>query len=139
MNDLSHFVPLTETVMVRDTKLNLVGVELEDLGQIAYRFPEISKMITEGKFDPKALSRQAMSAFVAVGLGKAGDEDAEKNIAALSLGERLGLFNAVFRLTSPGGIGPFVEMLLAISGGVDPTEAEAEPKKGGVRMRLKQS
>jgi hypothetical protein len=32
-----------------------------------------------------------------MGAGKAGDEAAEKSIASLSLGERLSLFNAVFR------------------------------------------
>jgi hypothetical protein len=138
MNDLSHFVPLTETVTVRNQKIKLVGVDLEDLGQLLYRFKEISNMVVGGKFDPKALSREAMSAFVAMGAGKAGDDTAEKSIASLSLGERLSLFNAVFRLTSPGGIGPFVEMVTTLTGGVVPDEAAPQnQKKAGARIRLK--
>lgn len=138
MNDLSHFVPLSETVTVRDRKIKLVGVDLEDLGQLLYRFPEITTMMQAGQFNPKALSRQAMAALVAVGAGKAGDDEAEKSIAALSLGERLTMVNAVFRLTSPGGIGPFVEMVTTLTGGVVPDLNEAAPKKkAGVKIRLK--
>lgn len=153
MNDLTHFVPLTEKVTIRDQEFTLVGVDIEDLGQLLYRFPEIADVILKRKADAKAgeasngppaaalaLSKEVMSAFVAVGIGKAGDAAAEKSIASLSLGERLAMFNAVFRITSPGGIGPFVELVTALGGSVMPTEGEAEPggkKKGGVRMRLK--
>lgn len=153
MNDLSHFVPLTETVTIRDQEFNLVGVDIQDLGQLLYRFPEIIDVFTKQKAKAGddasnsppaaglALSKEVMSAFVAVGIGKAGDAAAEKSIASLSLGERLAMFNAVFRITSPGGIGPFVELVTALGGGVVPTEAVAEPdkRKTGARMRFKPS
>jgi hypothetical protein len=140
MNDLSHFVPLTETVTIRNQKIKLVGVDLEDLGQLYFRFPEIGNMIQTRTFDVKVLSKQAVAAFIAVGAGKAGDEAAEKAIASLALGERIALFNSVFRLTSPGGIGPFVELMVALTGGValpGARPAAAPRKKGGVKVRLR--
>jgi hypothetical protein len=81
MNDLSHFVPLTETVTVRGNRRSSWSASTSRIwGSCCIAFPEIANMIMTGKFDPKALSREAMSAFVAVGAGKAGDEDAENRL-----------------------------------------------------------
>jgi hypothetical protein len=141
MNDLLHFVPLTETVTVRGTKIKLRGVELEDLGQIFFRFPEISAMIEKRQFDiaNAGVSKQAIVAMIVAGAGHAGDEAMEKSFANLSLGERASLFKSVFRLTAPGGIGPFVELVQAATGQglAEPaTEAAPKKKKSGIKVQL---
>jgi hypothetical protein len=88
-------------------------------------------MIEKRQFDiaKAGVSKQAIVAMIVAGAGHAGDEAMEKSFANLSLGERASLFKSVFRLTAPGGIGPFVELVLAATQGQAEPATEAAPKK----------
>jgi hypothetical protein len=136
MNDLAHFVPLTDTATIRGKKFKLSGIDIEDLGQIFFRFPEIARMIEQRTFDASkvAMSKQALCALIAAGCGCAGDEAVEKSLGNLSLGERVDLFGRVFKLTAPGGIGPFTDLVVAMRDGASepaPVPPATDGKKRG--------
>lgn len=139
MNDLLHFVPLTETVLIRGKKIKMRGIDIGDLGQLFYRFPDVAQMMANRKFDIQkaAVSKEAMVAFAVSGAGYPGDAATEKSFANLALGELAILFRAVFKLTAPGGIGPFVDLVLTLQGAGDPEVAAVAPKKERKGVKLK--
>jgi len=141
MNDLLHFVPLTETVTIRGKKIKLRGIDIGELGQLLYRFPDVAQMMAARQFDIQkaAVSKDAMVAFAVVGAGHPGDAAIEKSFANLALGEIAILFKSVFKLTAPGGIGPFVDLVLAVKGDMVLEEAAAAPKKErkGVKVQVR--
>lgn len=142
MNELLHFVPLTETVTIRGQKIKLLGIDLADLGQLFFRFPaliDIARMIEAKTFDvAKAhAAKPAMVAMVVAGAGHAGDEAMEKSFSNLALGEILDLWKSVFRLTSPGGIGPFVELVVAVKGPGAAAEAPPAKERKGAKIRVR--
>ncbi|MBR1150079.1 hypothetical protein [Bradyrhizobium sp. JYMT SZCCT0428] len=141
-NDLLHFVPLTETVTIRGKKIKLRGIDIGELGQLFFRFPDVAAMMAKRQFDVQkaAVSKEAMVAFAVAGAGQPGDAAMEKSFANLSLGELAVLFKSVFKLTAPGGIGPFVELVLTLQGKEGAEEdAAAAPKKErkGVKVQVR--
>ncbi|QDW39007.1 hypothetical protein FFI89_018760 [Bradyrhizobium sp. KBS0727] len=147
MNDLLHFVPLTESVTIRGNKIKLRGVDIEDLGQIIYRFPELlpvfKQMIQTRSFDISSagISNQAMVAMIVAGAGESGNEAMEKSFANLSLGERVDLFKSVFRITAPGGIGPFADLLRAAigpdAGAIEQEAVAPKKKRAGIKVQVR--
>lgn len=142
MNDLLHFVPLSETVEIRGKKIKLRGVDIAELGQLLFRFPDIGRMIEARSFDVAKIgvSKQAMIAIIVAGAGHPGDEATEKSFANLALGEIAILLKAVVRLTAPGGIGPFVDLVLAVKGegAIEPAAGAPKPReRKGVKVQVR--
>jgi len=114
MASLMEIANVPRQVDVRGVKVDVTGVSAEGLAALMARFPDIGKLfsgIVPEKEDLMKLAPTALSAFIAAGCGKAGNEQAEKIARDLGLGEQLDLVDEILRLTFPRGVGPFVQKL----------------------------
>jgi hypothetical protein len=109
--DLSTLDPVPEAVEIRGLKIPVSGLSLTSIRDLMVGYPAIGTLIAGG-LDAAALITQApdiVTAILAAGTGA--DEAGAAVLARLPAGEQLALLNAIIRLTSPGGIGPFVEVI----------------------------
>ena len=119
MTTLLDIVPATEKVLVAGTELNVFGVSAEGFAVILERFPDIQKIMA-GKgssvtgADFVKLLPQAVSTIIAAGCGYPGDAAAEDKASKLSIDDQVEIISAIFRLTLPRGVGPFVDRLRAL-------------------------
>lgn len=115
MVDLADILPSTETVNIRGQDYEVPGIDVGDIVPLIRRFPAL----TEAGFDAAGIlaqPREAVGAILAAGLGKLGDADVERGLANLKLGEKAALAAAIVRQTAPDGVGPFVDLVVAVAG-----------------------
>jgi hypothetical protein len=108
-----------KTVTIRDKDVAVFGISAQDIVYLFGKFPELRLLMSGKQTDltPEALLKLApgaVAAAIAAGTGSAGDEQAEAVAARLGLGEQLDLLAAIFDLTFPQGVGPFVQKLDAL-------------------------
>ncbi len=117
MVDLADILPSSETVMVRGQAVEVPGIDVGDIVPLLRRFPAL----TEAGFDVAGIlaqPREVVGAVLAAGLGKLGDGDIERGLGNLKLGEKASLAAAIVRQTAPDGVGPFVDLVMAVAGAV---------------------
>ena len=107
------------TVTIRDKDVAVFGISAQDIVYLFGKFPELRLLMSGKQADltPESLLKLApgaVAAAIAAGTGSAGDEKAEAVAARLGLGEQLDLLAAIFGLTFPQGVGPFVAKLDAL-------------------------
>jgi hypothetical protein len=107
------------TVTIRDKDVAVFGISAQDIVYLFGKFPELRLLMSGKQADltPETLLKMApgaVAAAIAAGTGSAGDENAEAVAARLGLGEQLDLLVAIFELTFPQGVGPFVAKLDAL-------------------------
>jgi hypothetical protein len=105
-----------KTVTIRDKDVAVFGISAQDIVYLFGKFPELRLLMSGKQADltPETLLKLApgaVAAAIAAGTGSAGDEQAEAVAARLGLGEQLDLLAAIFDLTFPQGVGPFVQKL----------------------------
>jgi hypothetical protein len=108
-----------KTVTIRDKDVVVFGISAQDIVYLFGKFPELRLLMSGKQADltPETLLKLApgaVAAAIAAGTGSAGDENAEAVAARLGLGEQLDLLAAIFDLTFPQGVGPFVAKLDAL-------------------------
>ena len=108
-----------KTVTIRDKDVAVFGISAQDIVYLFGKFPELRLLMSGKQADltPETLLKLApgaVAAAIAAGTGSAGDEQAEAVAARLGLGEQLDLLAAIFELTFPQGVGPFVAKLDAL-------------------------
>jgi hypothetical protein len=108
-----------KTVTIRDKDVAVFGISAQDIVYLFGKFPELRLLMSGKQADltPETLLKLApgaVAAAIAAGTGLAGDEQAEAVAARLGLGEQLDLLAAIFELTFPQGVGPFVQKLDAL-------------------------
>ena len=108
-----------KTVTIRDKDVAVFGISAQDIVYLFGKFPELRLLMSGKQADltPETLLKLApgaVAAAIAAGTGSAGDENAEAVAARLGLGEQLDLLAAIFDLTFPQGVGPFVAKLDAL-------------------------
>ena len=108
-----------KTVTIRDKDVAVFGISAQDIVYLFGKFPELRLLMSGKQADltPETLLKLApgaVAAAIAAGTGAAGDENAEAVAARLGLGEQLDLLAAIFDLTFPQGVGPFVAKLDAL-------------------------
>jgi hypothetical protein len=108
-----------KTVTIRDKDVAVFGISAKDIVYLFGKFPELRLLMSGKQTDltPETLLKLApgaVAAAIAAGTGSAGDEQAEAVAARLGLGEQLDLLAAIFDLTFPQGVGPFVAKLDAL-------------------------
>ena len=126
MASLLNIAPLTESVEVRGAQIPVRGVTAQGIAQLLFRFPELRKMWSTGKWDTDqllAMSDDILAAVIAAGIDD--DPDTEASARNLALDEKAELLGAVIRVTMPRGPAPFMESLTKLMGGVS---GEALPK-----------
>ena len=107
------------TVTIRNKDVAVFGISAQDIVYLFGKFPELRLLMSGKQADltPETLLKLApgaVAAAIAAGTGSAGDENAEAVAARLGLGEQLDLLAAIFDLTFPQGVGPFVQKLDAL-------------------------
>lgn len=128
-------VPSVELVRHRGSDVETRGLGFEQIIDLVCRFPSIVKVLDKGK--PLAMTEFAdpvINIMIAMATGVAGDEEQEANIANLKLGERAAFMASIIRQTAPDGVGPFVDLLNALS----VQQAEEEENKN-IKVRLSKS
>jgi hypothetical protein len=108
-----------KTVTIRGKDVAVFGISAQDIVYLFGKFPELRLLMSGKQADltPETLLKLApgaVAAAIAAGTGSAGDEQAEAVAARLGLGEQLDLLAAIFELTFPQGVGPFVAKLDAL-------------------------
>jgi hypothetical protein len=119
MAGLVDIAPATETVTIRGTAIEVYGVSAAGVAHLLARFPALRQLMSgveASADDLMALAGEAVAPVIAAGTGAPGDADAEAAAGRLSIDEQADLLSAIFRLTFPQGVGPFVEKLGALAG-----------------------
>jgi hypothetical protein len=139
MADLLDIAPSTAVEAVRISggeRLVVRGLNGNAIASIAARFPALVMLLGGGGADVVArLVSQfgsAIGPIIAAGCGHPGDEAAEEIADALLPEDQLKLVLAIYRLTFPNGLSPFVEAMTSLMAGAD-----EKPKV--VRVRLSKS
>ena len=105
-----------KTVPLRGKDVTVRGISAQDVVYLLGKFPELRSLMAGNRADvtPESLLKfapAAVAAVIAAGTGSAGDEKAEAVAARLAIGEQVEILAAIFELTFPQGIGPFVARL----------------------------
>ena len=98
--------------------LTVTGVSLRGVAKIMARQPILAELFGGGTVDltrALAAAPDAVAAFVAAAIGRAGDDAAEAAIDNLALGTQAQLLDAAIRYTFPEGIAPFKDRLLRLA------------------------
>lgn len=112
---------VSEEVSVRGKQIVVTGISGKGLVALLSDFPEIRKLIADRGSellteDLIKIAPDAAAAVIAAGCGTPGDKQAVAIAGTLGVGEQVDLLEAIFRLTFPRGIGPFVEKLSRMTG-----------------------
>jgi hypothetical protein len=137
MADLLDIAPATAVEAVRISggqRLVVRGLSGNAIAAIAARFP--SMVLLLGGADANVAARligqfgTAIGPIIAAGCGHLGDEKAEAIADALLPEDQMKLVTSVYRLTFPNGVGPVMQMAMAMIG-----EPAAATKPARVRLR----
>jgi hypothetical protein len=137
MSDLLDIAPsaAVEVVKIDGLRIKVRGVSIDAMAAIIGRFPELKSLVNGGMDDdfiPRLIKGCGMTIgpIIAAGCGRLNDEKYEEHAARLLPEQQLKLLKAVFGLTFPNGLGPFIEELTSLIGG-----AGEEAKVVKVRLR----
>jgi hypothetical protein len=124
-------------VWINGKRITVRGLNANDIAFIVSRFPDIEKLFSGG-FNQAVVAPlikqfgAAVGPIIAAGCGYLGDEKQEQAAGAMVVDDQATLFDPIWMLTFPNGIGSFVEKLTRLFGGA------GEGAKI-VKMRLKKS
>jgi hypothetical protein len=99
------------------TEIPITGVDVDYIGTLWDRFPQLSEAAASGDISPRAiiaLGPDVAGAFIAAGTGAGGDAKAEAVARALTLGDKLLLIGHILEMTMPRGLGPLAEDFVRI-------------------------
>ncbi|MET3995831.1 hypothetical protein ABID65_007503 [Bradyrhizobium sp. S3.9.2] len=124
MPGLLDVAPSFETHTINGTDVHVTGVSATGIAVLLDRFPEVRALLTGKAVDlsPEDIMSKvpmAIDAILAAGTGNPGDPAAEAVASKLPAGDQLALLQKIIKVTMPKGVGPFVDALMAIMGGLD--------------------
>lgn len=135
MADLLDIAPSTAVAVVTigDLRIKVRGVSVDTIASLIAKFPEL-KAVASGAGDivPRLIAGcgAAIGPIIAAGCGHPGDERYEQRAAGLLPEEQMKFLRAIFGLTFPNGLAPFVDQL---SGLISGASEGAKP----IKIRLK--
>ena len=138
MADLLDIAPSTASEAVRIDGMRIVvrGISIDTLAALVSRFPDLKSLAdgSGGDLVPRLIAGcgVAIGPIIAAGCGHGGEEAYERHAATLLPEHQVRLLRAIFGLSFPNGISPFVTELTALLGGAP---EGAKP----VRMRSRKS
>lgn len=134
--------PPKRAIKIGSKSLQVGGISARNIAQLLARFPDIEAAIgmqvvdADMDIERKALFRkagpEAIAAIIAAATGNLGDEGAEAIADALPLESQMDILEAIFALTFPSGVGPFVKRLQSLTG-TSPPPAVVPPVRGKAR------
>ena len=121
MVSLIDIAPQQKTVPICDVDIAVFGVSAEGIAQLLIAFPELRQMMG-GKAKASEVTAEtimsvaprAVAAAIAAGTGHPGDPAHEAAASKLAIGDQLDLLSAIFDMTFPKGLDPFVAKLEAL-------------------------
>jgi hypothetical protein len=134
MAGLVDIVLPKKTIELYGVKVPITGIDMDGLGALWERFPQLSDIAASGNIGPKsilALGADVTAAFIAAGTGAAGDEAAEAVAREMPIGDKIELIAAILERSMPRGAVPFVESYVAILASLGMLRSEP-PKDGDV-------
>lgn len=119
MAGLVDIAPVTGSVSIRGTDVDLAGVTAEGLAVLLGRFPELRALFAERDLklevaDVLKLGSNIVAAILAAGTGAPGDAKAEAAARKLPLGDQAKLLHAIWTVSFAEGAGPLVELLALV-------------------------
>jgi hypothetical protein len=117
-NLLLDILPTGREVAVGRGKVNVVGVSLSYIGVIINRLPQLRERIDAGTASfAQALTAvpEAVPMFLAAGVGKAGDAEAEGILGQLPMFDQIALLNEVLIETKGGENRPLATVVKAVA------------------------
>lgn len=129
-NPLLEILPIGREVPIGRGRVRVQGVPLSFIGKMIGRFPALRDQIADGTIGFAAVLLavpDAIPMFLAAGVGKAGDADAEDIFGQLPMIDQLALINEIIKETMGDEKRPLVDVVKAIvvTLGLDPARFEA--------------
>lgn len=127
--------PLTKTITVAGKKLTLRGLTVTDVIDLMQKYEGVKTLLEQGadgledKLDAPSLIAtlpKAVWSIFAICTGDPGNEKAEKKAATLPLSLQVSILRGILDVTFQDGVGPFVEDLNALTGGMKEMTAANE-------------
>ena len=126
MADLLDIAPsaAVHAVRIAGERIVVRGLNANDVAFIVSRFPDIHKWFIggmSGHIGQRLIEQVGASVgpVIAAGCGHLGDEKYERAALMLTLEDQATLFEPIWRLTFPNGIGSFVEKMTRLLFGAD--------------------
>lgn len=125
---LADLGPLTETIKVRGKDYEVRAITVSDIIWFLGKFPDFAALLgpkastLSARQMITALAPRTLGVLIATALGKNREEGDMWSAENLSASETLKFVGAIFRLTFPEGIGPFVEELGALTESLTPPQ-----------------
>lgn len=124
MTSLLDIAPSQNTVPIGGADVSVTGVSALGVVTLLSRFPAMRRLISgmDANLTAESIAAmvpEAIAAIIAAGTGTPGNPQAEAIAAALPLGTQVEVLGAILEATMPGGIGPFVEKVRAMFGGLN--------------------
>lgn len=130
--NLADLGPLTETVKVRGKDYEVRAITVSDIIWFLGKFPDFATLLgpkaatLSARQMITALAPRTLGVLIATALGKNKDDADMWSAENLSASETLKFVGAIFRLTFPDGVGPFVEELGALTESLKPPQNGTE-------------
>lgn len=119
-NPLLDLLPAGREVAIGRGKVKVVDLPLSFIGKMLSRFPELRTQIAEGKAtfaSALMMLPEALPMFLAAGIDKAGDAEAEAIMGRLGSKDQLALLNEILIETKGSDTGsPLIERVKAVAG-----------------------
>jgi hypothetical protein len=132
MAGLMDIGPLSEDVAIGKHELTVYGLTAEDIFYLLFTYPDLQELARKqgAKLTAKSVMEvgpQILAVIIAYGTHEQGNKKAiEKARKELPAAAQLKIISAIFRLTFPQGVGPFVSELTEMSRSFTVTSAESQ-------------
>lgn len=143
MVSLVDIGPLTEKVKIRGHEMEVHAITARDVFFFINNFEDFAKVMGAVKvkdFTPRQLllklAPETVGVLIATGLGKRDDLKERAAAETLGLPDQLKLVNAIFRVTFPEGVAPFVEELGMLTSTLNVTPPNGKDQDGGSQEHI---
>lgn len=115
MTSILDIGPLTEEVEIRGVKLAVQGLTAGHLFELFTKFPDMRKVFNARNENPQAvlmgLAPDLIVRVISLALGEADNAEVEAKIKTMGVADQFAIIAAVFRLSFPDGVVPFVNQV----------------------------
>lgn len=126
MSSLLDIAPSARQITIREKTITVKGISAQGVVYLLNRFPIVRQIMTGHKIEDLSvetfmvIAPDAVNAAIACGFGFVGtdleeQEKAEEIAASFSIDEQVHALTEIMEVTLPRGVGPFVEMIRALT------------------------
>lgn len=133
MVGLLDLAPVADTISIRGAEIPVYGLTLADIRDVMAVFPDVATLFTGGSTAGALLKSAPEAVLVMLAAGTRASEAERPVLATLYAGEQIAMLNKILKLTTPDGIGPFVELVQSLAAVQDQGRAPAATGKNKAR------